>query len=193
MLSAPFGSALHAFGARTLSHTPTLDTAPSQPPLHTAPSHRPEHDWAHAPYAPRMRAVGQDHLGDGAADLSAAIAQPGVMLEVPDVLLGTQGRVTLRATWVPYTQIRGGDSLELGEDDPDAIDATITEANPDDIATGVLRIVLSRAEGLPAMDKNGKSDPCAVPYAAPRSAGGPRQPVLLIASPRQPSSALADP
>ena len=63
---------------------------------------------------------------------------------------------------MPRSQIRGGDDLELGEDDPNHTDDVAYHdgqaANPE-ADWGTLRVTLLRAEDLIAMDKNGLSDP----------------------------------
>ena len=79
----------------------------------------------------RMSLTGDDKLGTVTVDLSAAIDKPHENVEFAELAVQKPGKGTLlvRATFVPgKPQIRGGDNLELGEDDPEHIDETITEA-----------------------------------------------------------------
>ena len=99
-----------------------------------------------------------DKLGNATVDLSSAIDTPNVSVSPPELTLSTQGGVTIRATFVPRPpQIKGGDDLDLGEDDPENIDGTIT--TPKDVLNGTLRIRLLSASSLVSADANGLSDP----------------------------------
>ena len=103
---------------------------------------------------------GDDTLGGFKLDLSAAIDTPIETVTFDNIAVEKPGKgtVTIRATFSPdKPQIRGGDSQDLGEDDPDAIDATITESNERD--HGTLKITLLSAKELLAADKGGTSDP----------------------------------
>jgi Ca2+-dependent lipid-binding protein len=101
-----------------------------------------------------------DKLGTAKVDLTDCIMFPRTTKTFADVPLSTQGTVTLRATYVPRPpQIRGGDSQELGEDAPDAVDATFGSDIPTELLNGSLRVRLLSASSLLAADKGGTSDP----------------------------------